>query len=165
MVKHDDVTKENLNKHNWNKLYIPNHPNKILIIGGSGSGKTNALHNLIKEQDDDNYCIIDKIYLYVKDPYETKCQYLIKKSENNGLENLKDTKAFIEYSSNLLIIFDKMIADIISNKTFNQIVTELFIRGRKLNISTVFITQSYFQLPEDVRLNSTYLFIMKISNK
>ena len=58
-----------------------------------------------------------------------------------------------------------MIADIISNKTFNPIVTELFIRERKLNISTVFITQSYFQLPEDVRLNSTYLFIMKISNK
>ena len=78
---------------------------------------------------------------------------------------MKDTKAFIEYSNNLLIIFDKMIADMISNKTFNPIVTELFIRGRKLNISTVFITQSYFQLPEDVRLNSSYLFIMKIPNK
>ena len=86
MVKHDDVTKENLSKHNWNKLYIPNHPNKILIIGGSGSGKTNALHNLIKEQDDDNYFIIDKIYLYVKDPYERKFQYLIKKSENKVLK-------------------------------------------------------------------------------
>ena len=86
MVKHDDVTKENLSKHNWNKLYIPNHTNKILIIGGSGSGKTNALHNLIKEQDDDNYFIIDKIYLHVKDPYERKFQYLIKKSENKVLK-------------------------------------------------------------------------------
>ena len=58
-----------------------------------------------------------------------------------------------------------MIADIINNKKFNPIVTELFIRGRKLNISIVFITESYFKVPKDVRLNSTYFCIMKISNK
>ena len=58
--------------------------------------KTNALLNLIKQQDDNDYCIIDKIYLYVKDPYEVKYQYL-KKRKNNGLKNLKDPKAFIEY--------------------------------------------------------------------
>ena len=58
-----------------------------------------------------------------------------------------------------------MISDIINNKKLNSIVTELFIKGRKLNISLVFITQSYFKVPKDVRLNSTYFFIMKISNK
>ena len=58
-----------------------------------------------------------------------------------------------------------MIADMIKNKKLNSIVTELFIKGRKLNISLVFITQSYFKVPKDVRLNSTYFFIMKISNK
>ena len=59
-----------------------------------------------------------------------------------------------------------MIADMIhNNKKLNPVVTELFIRGRKLNISIVFITQSYFKLPKDVRLNSTHLFVMKIPNK
>ena len=58
-----------------------------------------------------------------------------------------------------------MIADMINNKTLDSIVTELFIRGRKLNISIVFIMQSYFEVPKDVRLNSTHFFIMKITNK
>ena len=58
-----------------------------------------------------------------------------------------------------------MIADMINNKKLNSIVTELFIRGRKLNISLVFITQSYFNVPKDVRLNSTHFFILKIPNK
>ena len=65
----------------------------------------------------------------------------------------------------ILIVFDDMIADMINNKKLNSIVTELFIRGRKLNISLVFITQSYFKVPKDVRLNSTHFFIMKIPNK
>ena len=64
-----------------------------------------------------------------------------------------------------LIVFDDMIADIINNKKLNPIVTELFIRGRKLCISIVFITQSYFKVPKDVRLNSAHFFIMKIPNK
>ena len=128
-----------------------------LIIGGSGSGKTNALLNLINNQPD-----IDKIYLYAKDPYEAKYQYLINKRESIGLNHYDDAKAFIEYSNNMqddyknidqynadkerkiLIVFDNMIADMINNKMLNSIVTELFIRGRKLNISLVFITQSYF---------------------
>ena len=58
-----------------------------------------------------------------------------------------------------------MIADMIKNKKLNSIVTELFIRGRKLNISLVFITQSYFKVPKDVRLNTTHFFIVEISNK
>ena len=65
----------------------------------------------------------------------------------------------------ILIVFDDMIADMIHNKKLNSIVTELFIRGRKLNISLVFITQSYFKVPKDVRLNTTHFFIAKIPNK
>ena len=64
-----------------------------------------------------------------------------------------------------MTVFDDMIADIINNNKLNPIVTEFFIRGRKLNISIVFITQSYFKVPKDVRLNSTHFFIMKIPNK
>ena len=65
----------------------------------------------------------------------------------------------------ILIAFDDMIADMLSNKKLNPIVTELFIRGRKLNISLVFITQSYFAVPKNIRLNSTHYFIMKIQSK
>ena len=74
-----------------------------------------------------------------------------------------------EYNPNkeqkILIVFDDMIADMLSNKKLNPIVTELFIRGRKLNISLVFITQSYFAVPKNIRLNSTHYFVMKIPNK
>ena len=74
-----------------------------------------------------------------------------------------------EYNPNkkrkILIVFDDMIADMLSNKKLNPIVTESFIRGRKLNISLAFITQSYFVVPKNIRLNSTHYFIMKIPNK
>ena len=65
----------------------------------------------------------------------------------------------------ILIVFDDTIADMINNKKLNSIVTELFIRGRKLNASLIFITQSYFKVPKYVRNNSTHFFIMKIPNK
>ena len=65
----------------------------------------------------------------------------------------------------VLIVFHDMIADMINNKKLNPVVTELFIRCRKLNISIVFITPSYYKVPKDVRLNSTHFFIMKIPNK
>ena len=112
-----------------------------------------------------------------------KYQYLINKLEKVGLNHFNDPKAFMEYSNDMQdvykniedynpikkgkvrIIFDDMTADMISNNKLNPIVTELFIRGRKLNISIVFITQSYFKVPKDVRLNSTHFFIMKIPNK
>ena len=178
MINFNEYTNENKRKHNPNWPYIPDHPYRILIIGGSGSGKTNALLNLINNQSD-----IDKIYLLAKDPFEDKYQYLISKRERVGINHLNDPKAFIEYSNDMhdvyknidnynlnkenkiLIVFDDMIADMINNKKLNSIVTELFIRGRKLNISLVFITQSYFKVPKDVRLNTTHFFIMKISNK
>ena len=71
----------------------------------------------------------------------------------------------VDKENKILIVFDDMIADMIKNKQLNSIVTELFIRGRKLNISLVFITQSYFKVPKDVRLNITHFFITKIPNK
>ena len=70
-----------------------------------------------------------------------------------------------EKKRKILIVSYDMIADMINNKRLNPVVTELFIRARKLNISIVFITQSYFKVPKDVRLNSTHFFIMKIPNK
>ena len=140
-----------------------------MIISGSGSGKRNTLLNLITERDD-----IDKIYLYAKDLSKPKYEYLIKKRENAGIKHLNDPKAFIEYSNAMddvyeniddynpnrkrktLIVFDGMIADMMGNKKFRAIIKELFIRCRKLNISLVFITQSYFPVPKDVRLISTH---------
>ena len=178
MINFDDYTNENIIEHSSKWPYIPDHLCRILIIGGSGSGKTNALLNLINNQLD-----IDKIYLYAKDPYETKYQYLINKREKVGLDHFDDPKAFIEYLNDMqdvhkniddynprkkrkvLIVFYDMIADMINNKKLDSIVTELFIRGRKFNISIFFITQSYFKVPKDVRLNSTHFFIMKIPNK
>ena len=76
--------------------HCPDHPYRILIAGGSRSGKTNALLNLINNQPD-----IDKIYLYAKDPYEVKYQYLINKREKVGLDHLDDSKAFMEYSNDM----------------------------------------------------------------
>ena len=74
-----------------------------------------------------------------------------------------------EYNPNkkrkILIVFDEMIADMLRNKKLNSVVTELFIRGRKLNIFLVFITQYYFAVPKNIRLNSAHYFIMKILNK
>ena len=71
----------------------------------------------------------------------------------------------LDKENKVMIVFDDMITDMISNRKLNSIVTELFIRCRKLNISLVFIIQSYFKVPKDVRNNSTYFFIMKIPNK
>ena len=113
------------------------HTYRILIIGGSGSGKTNSLFDLISQQ-----LGIDKIYLYAKDPFEAKYQFLIDKRESKGLlKHLNDSKAFIEYSNDMhdiykniqenkpnkklktLIVFDDMIADMLSkNKLFQQYI-------------------------------------------
>ena len=89
MINFDDYTNENIIEHNSKWPYIPDHPYRMPIIGGSGSGKTNALLNLINNQPD-----IDKIYLYAKDPYEAKYQYLISKREIVGLDHFDDPKAF-----------------------------------------------------------------------
>ena len=178
MINFDDYTNENKKQHNSKLLYIPVHPYRLLIIRGSGSGKTNALLNLIENQPD-----IDKIYLYAKDHYEVKYQWLINIREKVGLKHYDDSKAFIEYSNDMqyvyknideyntvkerkiLMIFDDMIANMMNNKKLNSIVIESFIRGRKLNIYLAFITQPYFKVSKDVRLNTADFFIMKIPDK
>ena len=96
MINFDDYIYENKTEHNENWPHTPDKPYRILIIGGSGSGKTNVLLNLIENQPD-----IDKIYLYAKDPYEAKYQYLINKREGVGIDHFNDPKAFIEYSNDM----------------------------------------------------------------
>ena len=129
MIDFDYYTNEDKTEYNPKWPYIPDHLYRILTIGDSGSGKTNALLNLINNQPD-----IDKIHLYAKDPYEAKCQYLINKREKVELDHFKNSKAFMEYSNampdvykniadynpgkkrKILIVFDDMIVDIINNK-------------------------------------------------
>ena len=150
----------------------------MLIIGPSSSGKTKTLLHLIN-----NLHPIDKIYLYAKDIDEKKYQFLINKREQAGIKNLNDPHAFIEYSDDMndvlddinnynknrdkkiLIVFDDMIADIKYNNNFKRIIKELFYRSRKINVSIVFITQSYFRALKDARLNSTHYILMRICKK
>ena len=123
MMKNYDQSVEINQNPNWH--YIPDHPYRILVIGGSGSGKTNMLLSLIKHQQPN----IEKTYLYVKDPFQSKYELLINGREKVGLKILKITKAFIDYSQKIddvyenledynstkkrrvLIVFDDMIAD------------------------------------------------------
>ena len=96
MINVDNYVIENKTKHNKDWPYIPDHPCRILIIGGSESGKTNLLLNLIENEPD-----IYNIYLYAKDSYEAKYQYLINKREDVGINHFNDSKAFIEYSNDM----------------------------------------------------------------
>ena len=141
MINLDSITNENKVEHNEKGQYIADHPYRIIIIGGSGSGKTNALISLINEQND-----IDKIYLYARNQRERKYDYLIKEGEDAGINYLNNPNAFIDFSNTMddvyenindnnpigkskkLIVFDDMIADIISNKKIQAIIKELFIR-------------------------------------
>ena len=144
MINLDSITNKNNKKHNEKWPYIPDHSFRIIIIGGSGSGKTNALINLINEQND-----IDKIYLYARDLNEPKYKILIKKRKDAGIKHLNDPNAFIECSNTMddvyenindynpirkrkkLIVFDDMITDIMTKKKLQAIIKELFIRSRK----------------------------------
>ena len=96
MINFDDLSAENKKEYDPNFPKISDHPYKILIIGGYGCRKTNSLFNLINQQPD-----IDKIYLYAKDPYEAKYQFLVNKRESTASKHLNDSKAFIEYSNNM----------------------------------------------------------------
>ena len=121
--------------------------------------------------------------MYAKDLKEPKYRLLIQKRENAGIKHLNDPNAFIEYWNSMddiyeniddynkkrkrkaFIVFDDMIAGIVTNKKFQAVLKELFIRRRKLNISLAFITQSYVSVPKEVRLNSTHYLIMKKPNR
>ena len=136
------------------------------------------LLNLIKYQQPD----IDRIYLYVKGALESKYQLFINGREKVRIKNLKNPKAFIDYSQTIddvyenledynptkkrrvLIVFDDKIEDMESNKKLSPVVTELFLSERKLNILLAFISQSCFKVPKTIRLNATY-FILKLPNK
>ena len=146
MINLDSITNKNNKEQNEKCPYIPDHPYRILIVGGSGSGITNTLLNLIKEQD--YHDVIDKIQLYARDLSEPKYQFLIKKREYAGIKHVNNPNAFIVCSNTLddvykiliitiqkeikkvLIFFDDMVADIMTNKQFQAIIKELFIRCR-----------------------------------
>ena len=152
MMKNHDQSVEINNNPNW--PYILDHRDRILVIGDLGSGKTNMLLNLIKNQRPD----IGKIYLYIKDPFESNYQLPINGREKVGIENLKNPNAFMDYSQTIddvyeniedyiptkkrrvLIVFHDMIADIESNKKLSPKFTELFLKGQELNVSLVFIS-------------------------
>ena len=171
--------------HNSKWPYIHDHPYRSLIIGSSQSGKTNVLLNLIKLQQPD----IDKIYLYVKVPFELKYQLLINRRKIVGIKKFKKSRSIIiEYSQTIdnvyehleeykppkkrktLIVFDDLIANMETNKKqvplsqFLQL-SQFFLRRTKLKISFVFTKQSYFKVPKTIRVNTTHYSIMKIPNK
>ena len=102
MINVDNIVNKNNKEYNEKWPYIPDHPYIILIIGGSGSGKTNALINLIYEQD------IDKIYLYAKDLSKPKYEFLIKKRESPGIKHLNDLNAFIECSNTMDDVYENI---------------------------------------------------------
>ena len=103
MISFDAYADENKTEHNLKWPYIPNYSYKILKIGGSGSEKTNSLLNLTNNQPD-----IDKIYLYIKDPCEAKCKFLINKRESTGLKHFNDSKIFIEYSNDMQDVYENI---------------------------------------------------------
>ena len=166
----DNITEKDNNK-DW--------PYRKLIIGPSGSSKTNYLLNSIQRYSN----VIDKIYLYAEDLEEPKYQMLINKREKPDINFNNDLTAFIEYSNSMddilsniedynkkrkreiLIIFDDMISHVMSDKKAQQILKDLFIRCRKLTTSLCFLTQSYFSVPKDVRLNCTHYILFKLNNK
>ena len=166
----DNITEKDNNK-DW--------PYRKLIIGPSGSGKTNYLLNSI--QRDNN--IIDKIYLCAKDLEEPKYKLLIDKREKTGINFNNDPNVFTEYSNSMddilsdiedynqkrkrkvLIIFDDMISHVMSDKKAQQILKDLFIKCRKLNISLCFLTQAYFSVPKDLRLNCTHYILFELNNR
>ena len=103
MIHFDNYTNENKTEHNLKWPYIPDHSYRISIIGGSGSGKANALLNLINNQPD-----IDEIYLYAKNSYEAKYQFSINKRESTGLKHLNDSEAFIENSNDTQDVYQNI---------------------------------------------------------
>ena len=170
-MENSDESVHSTNNPNW--PYIPDYPHRILIIGGSRTDKMNVLLNLIKYQQLD----IGRIYFCVRDPFELKYQFLFNGREKVGIEQLKNPKPFIDYSQTIDNVHKNlgdfnpaknrnvlMIADIEANKKLSFMVTELFIRARKVNISLFSILQSYSIVSKDIRPNATH-FIMNLPNK
>ena len=160
MINLDSITNESNKKSKEKWPYIPDHPYRIILIGVSGSGKTNALINLINEQND-----IDKIYFHARDLNEPKYEYLIKKREDARTKHSNNPNAFIECSNTMddvyenvndsnpirkgkkLIVFDDMIADM-TNKRFQTIIKEL-----QLIILQILIIKILRKFTENVEKN------------
>ena len=173
MFNLNDITDENNKNHNEKWPYISDYSYRILIIGGSGSRKTNTLLNLINEQDN-----MDKIYWCAKDLSERKYEFLTKKRGKVVIKQLNDPKAFIQSSNTMkdvdeniddyktiikrktLIDFYDMIVGIVSNKKFQATAKDWFIR-----IFHLFLFHSLFSVPKDVSLSTTHFFVMKINEK
>ena len=142
MFNFDYITKEYIKEHNPNWPAIPDHPYRILIVGCSGSWKTNALLNLINHEPD-----VDKIYLYAKGPYKAKK----KKRKSTGLKYFNDSKAFIKYSTDTNDIYKNIFKIIIQKKT--------------IKCSSYFYQTILFHCSKIVGLISAHYFLMKIPNK
>ena len=150
------------NYHNPNKL-MPQHPFRMCIVGASNTGKTNTLMNIIELSEN-----FHKIYLYAKKLDESLYQYLIdsweKRGEKLGIQLIEYSNVIedmvhvdeVDGSIQNLIVID----DFVCEKNLDK-VSELFIRGRKSNCSTVFISQSYFGIPTQVRINSDYFIFTR----
>ena len=163
-----------INHKSNHKSYILDHTYRIIDIDSLWSDKTNVFLNLIKTNNQilTKFIHMSKIYSY---------QWLINRREKIGVKKFQNPKAFIDYSQNIddvyenlefydlpkkrkvLIVFDDMITDMEANEKLNTTGTELFLRGRKLNISLVFILKSYFEVPKTIRLNATHYFIMNFT--
>ena len=142
-----DLVNNNIKNNNTNNIYSYTHPFRILIISPSGSGKTNLLRDIINERED-----IDKIYLFARNLNEHKYELLINTRKKGGINHYNDENEFIESFDSMdyvffniddfnigrkrkvVIIFDDMIPDIVTNKNYQQVIKELFMRSRKINI-------------------------------
>ncbi len=154
---------------NYSKIQIK-LPFRMLVIGASGSGKTNFELNLIKGMN-----CFSKIHLYAKDLKESLYRFLIDKlekvSKKHGIEvvtysdQLDDIPSVDDFpgDENTLVIFDDFIVDV-KDKKFKRIC-DMFTRGRKRNISVMFLSQSYFSIPADIRKNSTYIVLKKVASE
>jgi hypothetical protein len=163
---YNELPKEVNSYRNYNKL-MPQHPFRMSIVGPSNSGKTNSLIYIIRTCEN-----FDKIYLYAKKLDEPLYKSLIDLWEKTSVKYHTD---LIEYSNDILDVID--VDDLNQNKQnlliFDDMVTEknlksvedLFIRGRKQNASIIFISQSYFSIPKNIRINCDYFIITKTSHK
>jgi hypothetical protein len=169
IINYDNDKEEFLNKH----VLAPLWPFRLLICGSSGCGKTNLLMNLIY-----NYLYYNKIYIYAKDLTESKYQMLqdffeevnetmkdetgedfqvaIFSSSKDDIVNVDDLDK--EYQN--LIIFDDFVTE-----SDQRLIIDLFIRSRKKNCSLIYLTQSYFSTPKDIRLQCNYFIFYNISNE
>ena len=156
MFNFDYIIKEDTKEHNPN--FWPSIQNNK--VGGSGSGKANALLNLINHEQD-----TDKTYLYAKDLYEAKYQLLINKKESTGLKYLNDSKTLLN-TQMIWMIFIKTLKNIIQVKNEKYwLYSMIWLLTCLLNVSLVFITQSNFVVPKNIRLDSIHYFGMKTPNK